>query len=219
MSADPFLDCIRAARGGDRGATEALIERFYPRVQSMVHRSLAAELLPKRPWLASMFSTGDVVQEVFVGVLRDLEAFAGLTESSFTSYLATAVKNRLIDAMRFHEAIRRDRRRTQDVEPMDDFGSATPEPASAAVRAEELELFCRVMASIPARERLLLRERIERGETFRSLAEQLGYPSEDAARKAFYTAQSRLVLRLRAAGLSLDDTRWDDPRTGTVSTA
>jgi RNA polymerase sigma factor (sigma-70 family) len=215
MSADPFLDCLQAARSGDRRAIDALIQQFYSRVQTIVHRSLAADLFAKRPWLASMFSTGDVVQEVFVGVLRDLEAFEGLTESSFASYLATAVKNRLIDAIRFHEAIRRDRRRTQDADHIDDLASVAPEPASAAIRAEELELFCRVIAALPPRERLLLRERIDRAETFRCLAEQLGYPSEDAARKAFYTAQSRLVLRLRAAGLALDRTSLDVPTAAT----
>jgi len=43
-----------------------------------------------------------------------------------------------------------------------------------------------------------LRARLEGLASFRELAEQLGYGSESAARRAFFEAQARLVLRLRA---------------------
>ena len=46
-------------------------------------------------------------------------------------------------------------------------------------------------------EQLLLRARIEQGAKFQDLADQLGYPSRSAARRAFYSAQARLVIRLR----------------------
>ena len=106
-----FQSALAAARNGDARALDSLFDRFYPQVKRMVHRSLTADLRDKRPWLVSAFSTGDVVQEVFRHVVRDFDSFAGTSEAAFVSYLATLIKNRLVDAIRFHEAVRRDRRR------------------------------------------------------------------------------------------------------------
>ena len=197
----------RSARG-EREALDSLLAAYYPTVQSMVHRALATDLRLKRPWLAAMFSTGDVVQEVFCGVVRDIDTFDGEDESAFVAYLATMVKNRLVDAIRFHEAVRRDQRRAirlPDSEPDQDQDQDAVDPARAAALDEQVQRFLRVVNKFEPRERMLLRERLERGVAFRDLAEQLGYPSEDAARKAFYAAQAKLVWRLRSAGVTVGD--------------
>ncbi len=199
-SAD-FLADVEAARHGDEAAKNALFDRFYPVVQRIVHRSLAAELRPNRPWLGAMFSTGDVVQEVFLSVLRDLESFEGATEGAFVNYLVAVTKHRVVDAIRFHEAVRRDRRReASTVLEIDTLPDAVT-PADAVVSGEEVALFCSALAGLPQREQILLRERVESGTAFPVLAEELGYPSADAARKAFYAAQAKLVVRLRELGV------------------
>ncbi len=190
-----FLQQVAAAREGHESALNALFDRFYPMVRDMVHRALAADLRLKRPWIAPMFSTGDVVQEVFMSVLRDLESFAGTSEGAFVNYLASVTKNRLIDAVRFHEAVRRDCRRVGSVHDLE-LPQRERDPADHAVTAEEVARFCSVLTSFPTRERLLLRERIERNTTYAELAEELAYPSADSARKAFYAAQARLLMRL-----------------------
>ena len=146
-----------------------------------------------------MFSTGDVVQEVFCGVIRDLDGFHSVHDGAFVKYLATMVKNRLVDAVRFHEAMRRDVRRTRD--QVDDDAAAASEhadPRAVAEREDQLRAYARVVATFPQREQVLLRERLYGNQTFKHLAEVLSYPSEDAARKAFHTAQARLLLRLRS---------------------
>jgi len=200
-----FQSALAAARNGDARALDSLFDRFYPQVKRMVHRSLTADLRDKRPWLVSAFSTGDVVQEVFRHVVRDFDSFAGTSEAAFVSYLATLIKNRLVDAIRFHEAVRRDRRRLRPAVDGRDVESGTRQPAERLAAVEDLERFCGVLLSFPTRERTLLRTRLETGGTFAELADSCGYPSADAARKAFYTAQSRLLLRLRAAGVSSQD--------------
>ena len=101
---------IDAARSGDKAAIDALCARLYPRVEHMVHRSLAQDVRRKRPWLGALFSTGDVVQEIFIGVTKDLDDIRGREESSLLHYIATLTRNRLVDAIRFYEASRRDRR-------------------------------------------------------------------------------------------------------------
>ena len=205
-----FLDTFEAARKGDSAALDELCDRFYPTVRAMVHRSLASDLRLKRPWVSTLFSTGDVVQEVFQSVLRDLGSVHSTSEEAFTGYLARIVRNRLIDAIRFHEAARRDRRlATVSIQEVD-VASEGDGPSTKATTADEIAVFLRVLETLPEREKLLLRERMERGETFAELAEVLGYPSADAARKAYYAAQALMLVRLRSAGIA--DEEQDGPK-------
>jgi RNA polymerase sigma factor (sigma-70 family) len=192
-----FQETLAAARGGDSSAMDELFKQFYPRVQRMVHQSLARDLRSNRPWLTSRFSTGDVVQEVFRSLLKDLGAFEGKTEDAFSGYLAMVVRNRLLDAIRFHEAAQRDGRRTSSSIEDSDPVSPNDGPATDAASADEVDGFQELVSTFPEREQLLLRARIEQGVKFQDLADQLGYSSKSAARRAFYSAQARLVIRLR----------------------
>ena len=101
-----FHDDLAAARQGERAALDRLFGEFYPTVQANVHRHLASDFRAKRPWIGAMFSTGDVVQEVFLCVLRCLDDFEGRTPAEFVGYLTTLTRNRIVDAVRFHEAVR-----------------------------------------------------------------------------------------------------------------
>ena len=89
---DLFASLLARARQGDDAALDQLLERYYPVVQEMVHRSLSRDLRTKRPWLIARFSTGDVVQEVFRSVLTEwarpplLRRFAHHAERSFASW-------------------------------------------------------------------------------------------------------------------------------------
>jgi RNA polymerase sigma factor (sigma-70 family) len=189
---------ITAARSGDRAALDRVCARFYPRVARMVHRTLAQDLRGARPWLGSLFSTGDVVQEVFLSVLRDLGEFRGNSEWALMNYLATLTRNRLVDAIRFHEAARRDRRRLgEEPEALEGYEDRDAGPEGHAIADEQAARFHDVLASFPERDRILLRERIENRVTFEQLATMLGYASGDSTRKAFHAAQARLLFRLR----------------------
>jgi RNA polymerase sigma factor (sigma-70 family) len=204
MSGAPFTEYLTAARQGDKHALGELLRVYYPTVQGLVHRSLAGQVRPRKPHLMPAFSTGDIVQEVFLNVIRGLEQFEGMTEESFVSFLVTAIRNRLVDSMRFHEADRRDRRRTTDDSASEFTPGTTTSPPDKAANAEQLETLRKVLATFPERERLLLRERLERELPFAEIATMLGYPSEDAARKAFNTANAKLSVRLRSAGVRKD---------------
>lgn len=193
----PFTLELQAARNGDALALERLTERFYPTVQRLVHLKLARDLRVARPWLSARFSTGDVVQEVFQGVLRDLSAFKGKTADAFTGYLAMVVRNRLIDAIRFHEAERRDGRRGTSLVRDDDLESLVEDPAVQVELDEQHDRLRAILEAFDAPTQLLLRARFEGTATFAELAEQLGYETEAGARHAFYAAQARLTLLLK----------------------
>ena len=195
-----FSSLLERARQKDAVALETLAERFYPVVQALVHQRLAADMRQSRPWLASRFSTGDVVHSVFEGVLFDLGAFAGQTEEAFIGYLATVVRNRILDALRYHEAAQRDGRRIHSITQEFDAEGGELDPAEAAMSAEELVKLLAAIADFEPRVQHLLRARIEGLESLRELADQLGYGSESAARRAFFDAQAKLAMRLGGAG-------------------
>ena len=204
-SSSPILNndiqaLIVQAQAGDSTALETLCARMYPQVERLVHQSMSRDIRGRRPWLSALFSTGDVVQEVFLGVLHDLEDIRGQSEPALLSYIATLTKNRIVDAIRFYEATRRDRRRvTEQVDcPVNPVAEPKGGPDEAAVTQEQILRFHQALASFPERDRALLRERIEHRTPFDQIAEMLGYASADSTRKAFHVAQARLLLRLKS---------------------
>jgi len=191
-----FLDMLERARAGDRQVLEEFAQRFYPVVQRLVHQRLAVDLRRSQPWLSARFSTGDVVHSVFESVLWDLEAFGGQNEQAFVGYLATLVRNRVLDALRFHQAAQRDGRKSLPITGNFDLAGLEADPAELAVAAEDSARLIAAIAKFEPRVRHLLRARIEGLASFRELAEQLGYGSESSARRAFFEAQAHLTLEL-----------------------
>lgn len=193
---------LAAARNGDRAAHDRLFELLYPRLARVTHWLMTNEVRLRRPWLSSLFSTGDVVQDVCHRVLVELHTFQADSERALLAWLSVAVRNRLFDVFRFHEAVRRDCRREIGWEGDAEVTEPSPGPATQALNEDLAAAYQRVAATLPARERELLRLRVEGAETFERVAIELGYPSADAARKALYVAQARLLARLRSANLA-----------------
>lgn len=196
-----FLHTLEAARRGDEAAVNALLEAYYPTVERMAHRALLDETPYRRQGLVSLFSTGDIVQETCRSVMRDLSKFEGTNEASFVCYLTAVVHNRLHDLLRFHRAARRDRRRIEGDRTSFDVGGDAAAPDRHVASSEEAQIFLATLGELPKRERGLLVGKLEHDRTFVELAEELGYPSPDAARKAYHKAHARLLVRLRRHGV------------------
>ncbi len=192
-----FLATLRAAQDGDVNATEDLFRQFYPQVKQAVHHSLSTDLRNSRPWLTARFSTGDVVQDVFRSVLSDLGAFGGESERAFSGYLAMVVRNRIIDAIRFHEAERRDGRIDADLAAAADHSTPDDSPQRQAESSEAFEALQAALAELPEKEQLLMRARFDGSATFEELKERLGYSSAASARRAFFALQARLAMKLK----------------------
>ena len=147
------------------------------------------------------------MQEVFLSVVdHQLEGFVGTSEEDFVQYLNAIIKHRLIDAVRYHEASRRDARRQLDQPTTEERPSVQPAaedatPSLAASLGEQLSAYEGVLASLSEKERQLVRRRMEEEEPFADIAEALDIGSADAARQAFRSAKARLLVRLRARGL------------------
>ena len=78
---------LEGVRRGDEAAREQLVARFYPRVSAIVHRELERDLRPRRPWIWPLFSTGDIVQEVFVSAVDSMDRFTGSTEPDGLAFI------------------------------------------------------------------------------------------------------------------------------------
>ena len=195
-------EVLAKTRQGDRASSDELIRRFYPAVQKRVHRELDLDVRKRHPWVAQLFSTGDIVHDVFISVLHGIDSFSG-SERDFERYLTKVVKHRLVDLIRYHEASRRDARRAScdnDRSP-DNLASADTSPTGAAQRREENECVEDALSTMSEKDQSLIRMRMKHGVSYRSIAEKLGLPSEDAARKATRAAEARLLAALRNRGL------------------
>ncbi|HTF87410.1 MAG TPA: sigma-70 family RNA polymerase sigma factor [Planctomycetota bacterium] len=205
-SAIDFPRKLDAARRGNRSAQEALFERYYSQVERIVHAQLRRGLRGRRLCLASRFSTADVVQDVFHSLLTSLRGFSGASEGEFVAWVVKIIRSRTLDTIRHHGASCRDYRRSLgnvDEDSMAGLAAARATETASSTQADLLGSYTTALESLPEPARRLLRARIEEGLGFEALARELGYPSRYAARRAFFAAQARLIMRLRSAGAAL----------------
>lgn len=196
---------IVTASGGDAAAVARVVEACYEPVRAIVHRDLANDFRRRHRWILPLFSTQDVVHEVLTAVVASLDDTSFDAPERFYAYLGTLVRHRLLDAVRFHEAGRRDERnRTAEptggmAELARDAREATP--TFAASLGERAALVRDALQELPERQRRLLELRLLDDATFPEIRDALGYASDETARQAFLGAQARLLVKLRVRGL------------------
>ena len=195
---------IIGASRGDAAAQEQVVTLCYANVKALVHRDLEQDFRQRHRWMMPLFSTQDVVHEVLAAVVKDLAdtQFAG--PEKFCAYLGTLVRHRLLDAVRFHEAARRDGRK-QVAEPTAGLGAVAADrremtPTLAASLGERAGLVRDALAELPERQRRVLELRLLEDATFPQICAALGYASDETARLACHDAQARLLVKLRMRG-------------------
>lgn len=187
---------VAAYQGGSSGALETLLERYYPRVRRIVRARMGKLLLRS-------VEVEDIVQQVFMRVVRDLDRFSVDHDARFISWVATLVERELANTARDLQAHKRDRRREVALQALRGGGleqsmsfdapAEGPGPATQVGR-EELEDHldaCLGELREDLREVILLRNHA--GGSWEWVAEQLGRPSADAARKL----HARAMIDLR----------------------
>jgi RNA polymerase sigma-70 factor (ECF subfamily) len=102
-------DWFAAARAGDPGAVERLIERYQPRLHAYIRLRLGDRVRARE---ASM----DVVQSVCRELLAAAPAFEFRGEERFRDWLFTAALNKIRDKQRFHGRDKRDAARELDLD-------------------------------------------------------------------------------------------------------
>jgi RNA polymerase sigma-70 factor (ECF subfamily) len=180
MDLESSYELIARAQSGDDAALNRLLARYLPRL-----RRWATGRLPT--YARDLGDTNDLVQETLVGAFRNLKKFDNRGEGALQAYLRQAVLNRLRGELRRHG-------RRPEIEALDEAAADSGEsPLALAIGTEAIERYERALAALRPEEREAVIGRIEMGYTYQELADALGKPSADAARKAAERALVRLA--------------------------
>lgn len=178
---------IHRARSGDQDALDRLFARHLKPLQRW-----ASGRLPR--WARDLASTDDLVQETLLQTFKRIEDFEPRGVGALQAYLRQAVLNRIRDELR------RRGRKPQSVE-LDDLDVAgDSSPLEEAIGHEALEHYERALERLRPEDRDAIIARVELGLSYEELAEALGKPTPDAARKAAQRALVRLAEEMKALG-------------------
>jgi RNA polymerase sigma-70 factor (ECF subfamily) len=183
--ADPAstIELIERARTGDRSALDLLFTRHFRPL-----RRWASGRLPR--WARDVTDTDDLVQDALLQTFKRLDDFDARGTGALYAYLRQAVLNRVRDELR-----RKARRPPADA-LADREADPGLSPLEQAIGSQALERYERALARLRPEEQETLVARLEMGCTYQEVAESLGKPSAEAARKAAQRALVRLIAEM-----------------------
>jgi RNA polymerase sigma-70 factor (ECF subfamily) len=184
LSDEPTIELVLKARGGDRTAVEALLQRCLPSLRRWSHGRLPAIA-------RANLDTEDLVQETALHVIRRLDKFEPQHVGSMQAYLRQSVINRIRDE------VRRVARHPAPVELLDDQPSDQTSPLEALIRTEAYERYRQALDRLDARDREIIVARIEVQWSLPEIARQFQTKTVDAARMRVTRALRRLAAHLK----------------------
>jgi RNA polymerase sigma factor (sigma-70 family) len=170
------------ARHGDAEALERLLGRITPGLRQWAAR------LPH--WARDAADADDLVQETLVALLPRLRRFEPRHPHALDAYLRRAVVNRI------RSEVRKARRVSVPMDPDLPAGSEAS-PLNTLLAKDSRGRLDKGLAKLRPVERRAVVGRIGHGWSYRVLAEELGKPSADAARKVVERALVRLGWLMR----------------------
>jgi RNA polymerase sigma-70 factor (ECF subfamily) len=189
-------------RTSDAESTVRLIERVRAGDHDALERLLARHLVPLRRWASGrlpqwardLTDTDDLVQDTLLRTLRKLDVFEVRGPGALQAYFRQTLINRLRDELR--RKGREPEATELDGLEVDHDGS----PLEKAIGREGIDRYEKALAKLKPEEREAIIGRVEMGYSYEELADVLGKPSADAARKAARRALVRLVNEMKPAG-------------------
>ena len=178
LSDEPTLELVVRARGGDRAAVEALLQRCLPGLRRWAHGRLPASA-------RGSLDTGDLVQDAAMHALRRLNDFEPRHVGAMQAYLRASVINRIRDE------VRKVNRRPTPVELGEEQPSDSTSPLEHAILAESYAQYRHALHQLRSRDRELIVARVEVQWSLSEIAERFGL-SVDAARMGVTRALQRL---------------------------
>ena len=183
LSDEPTIELVLKARGGDRTAVQALLQRCLPRLRRWAHGRPPAHA-------REALDTGDLVQEAALHLLQRVDEFEPRHVGAMQAYLRQSVINRIRDE------IRRVTRRPAPVELVDDPPGDAPSPLELAIQKESYDRYRTALEQLSSRDRELVVARMEAQWSLAEIAERFGIGTPDAARMAVNRALKRLVKQI-----------------------
>jgi RNA polymerase sigma factor (sigma-70 family) len=186
LDAESTFHLIERARAGDQQALERLFARHLKPLQRW-----ARGRLPK--WARDLADTDDLVQDTLVQTFKRIEGFEPRRVGALQAYLRQAVLNRIRNELR---------RKGRQPHATDLDGievESVESPLEQAIGQEAVERYEGALQRLKPEEREAIIARVEMGYSFEELAEALGKPTPDAARKAAHRALVRLAEEMDRA--------------------
>ena len=182
--AESTFQLLAQARAGDRTAVDTLFARYLAPL-----RRWASGRLPR--WARDVCDTQDLVQDTLLQTFKRIESFEPRNEGALQAYLRQALMNRIRDEIR-------KRQRRPGAPPLDSQQlDMEPSPLEQAIGQQATERYERALARLRPDEREAIVARVELGCSYEELAEALGKPSADAARKAATRALLKLAAEMK----------------------
>jgi RNA polymerase sigma-70 factor (ECF subfamily) len=186
LSDEPTMELVIRAQGGDRLATEALLERSMPALRRWAHGRLPAVA-------RGNLDTNDLVQDAALNLLKRIELFEPRHVGAMQGYLRQSVINRIRDE------VRRVGRHAPPVELPDEHPSDRTSPLESAIEAEAYDRYRDALKKLETKDRELIVARVEVQWSVGEIAQRFGMRTADAARMAVTRAVRRLTDQLNAA--------------------
>lgn len=186
-AAESTFHLLERARSGDQDAADRLFARHVRPL-----RRWASGRLPK--WARDMADTDDLVQETLLQTFKRIGQFEPRGVGALHAYLRQAVLNRIREELR-RKGRRPDRTGLTGLELESHLS-----PLEQAIGSEAIDRYETALARLRPEDRETLIGRVELGYTYEELAEALGKPTADAARKAAQRALIRLVEEMERGG-------------------
>ena len=172
------------ARAGDREALELLLLRHMKPLQRWARGRLPV-------WARDLDDTDDLIQSTLLQTFKRLDRFEPQHVGALQGYLRQAVLNRIRDELRRHG-----RRPAQiDLDEVDLV--SVHSPLEEAIGREGLERYEKALERLSSAQREAIIARLEMGYTYEELAQILGSPTADAARKVTQRALLRLAKEIK----------------------
>jgi len=190
------MELVNRAQDGDLEAYNRLFERYYERVLHIVRIRLGKHI-------KGFVEAEDILQETFISAIKTFDRFEMRHESSLIAWLARLAENKIREAVDYHHAKKRDRRRERalvHVRGAMASGSLHFDPPASIDlpidKASDKELIkimgeCLGEMSDDHREVILLR--LYHKGSWAWVAEQMGKPTDGAARELFRRAKLSLI--------------------------
>jgi RNA polymerase sigma-70 factor (ECF subfamily) len=175
---------IRRVREGDKDSLERLIERHVAPLRRYV-----TGRLPR--WARDLADTDDLVQDTLLRTFSKMDAFEVRGVGALQAYLRQAVMNRLRDELR------RKGRAPALVDVAEQHLVGQGSPLEEAIGAEAAARYVAALARLEPEEREAIIGRVEMEYSYSDLADVLGKPTADAARKATRRALLRLAEEMK----------------------
>jgi RNA polymerase sigma-70 factor, ECF subfamily len=175
---EPVL--VAAAVAGDRVALERLLLAHYDELTRRV-----AARLPAR--IQATQAVEDILQVTFSQAFRDIRSFEPRGGANFGNWLAKIAENRLLDAIKEHDAPKRggDLRRVSDaardesriLSLWDWIAASDTSPSSVVAREEALHALNVALAALPPDQREAIRLKHFEGKSVEETAAAMGRTS------------------------------------------